>query len=73
MEDRLRDMLPDPAVLSYFGRDEAASPATGSMKAHEREEADLIGQALELGGLKAAEHAATQQPATASSPTPVSD
>ena len=29
MEDRLRDMLPDPAVLSYFGRDEAASPADG--------------------------------------------
>ena len=73
MEDRLRDMLPDPAVLSYFGRDEAASPATGSYKAHEHEEAELISQALELGNHKAAEHAATQHPATASSQTPVSD
>jgi 2-oxoglutarate dehydrogenase E1 component len=73
MEDRLRDMLPDPAVLRYFGRDEAASPATGSFKAHEHEEQELIGQALELGPTKVVQRAASQSPATASSQTPVSD
>ncbi len=73
MEDKLRDMLPDPAVLSYFGRDEAASPATGSYRAHEHEEAELISLALELKGAKTAVQVASQQPATASSPTPVSD
>ena len=31
MEPRLRDMLPETAVLTYTGRDEAASPATGSI------------------------------------------
>ncbi|HSZ60076.1 MAG TPA: 2-oxoglutarate dehydrogenase E1 component [Tepidisphaeraceae bacterium] len=73
MEDRLRDMLPDPAVLRYFGRDEAASPATGSFKAHEHEELELIGQALELGPTKAVLRSASQAPATAASQTPVSD
>jgi len=80
MEDLLRDMLPDPAVLSYFGRDEAASPATGSYKAHEHEEAELISAALELNGAAkgtppapVAAQAASQHPATASSGTPVSD
>ena len=73
MEDRLRDMLPDPAVLRYFGRDEAASPATGSFKAHEHEEQELISQALELGRSPAVKRAASQQPATAASQTPVSD
>ena len=75
MEDRLRDMLPDPAVLSYVGRDESASPATGSYKSHESEEQELIAHALDLGGHEkvVAAHAASQQPATASSQTPVSD
>jgi 2-oxoglutarate dehydrogenase E1 component len=48
MEDRLRDMLPDPAVLSYYGRNEAASPATGSYKSHEHEEQEIISHALEI-------------------------
>jgi 2-oxoglutarate dehydrogenase E1 component len=75
MEDRLRDMLPDPAVLSYVGRDESASPATGSYKSHESEEQELIAHALDLNGQvkHAAAHAASQQPATAASQTPVSD
>src|SRR5205814_9427523 len=29
MEPRLRELLPDNVVLNYYGRDEAASPATG--------------------------------------------
>jgi hypothetical protein len=48
MADRLRAMLPDPAVLTYFGRDEAASPATGSFKMHDIEEKEIIAHALEL-------------------------
>jgi 2-oxoglutarate dehydrogenase E1 component len=48
MEARLRDMLPETAVLSYTGRDEAASPATGSFKMHQIEEAELIAHALDL-------------------------
>jgi 2-oxoglutarate dehydrogenase E1 component len=48
MEPRLRDMLPETAVLSYTGRDEAASPATGSYKMHQIEEQELIAHALDL-------------------------
>ncbi len=69
MEDRLRELLPDPAVLSYFGRDEAASPATGLFKMHQIEEQEIIGHALEI----APREAPVGKPATASSPTPVSD
>ena len=80
MEDRLRDMLPDPAVLSYYGRAESASPATGSFKAHEQEEQQIISHALDLPASSAAPapravaaEVAAQQPATAASPTSVSD
>ena len=48
MEPLLRQLLPDPAVLTYFGRDAAASPAAGSMKMHEVEERELLAHALEL-------------------------
>jgi 2-oxoglutarate dehydrogenase E1 component len=75
MEDKLRDMLPDPAVLTYYGRDEAASPATGSMSSHNEEEREFIAQALDLPSNQqpVAAHVAAQQPATAASATPVSD
>ena len=73
MEDRLRDLLPDPAVLTYIGRDAAASPATGSFKMHEIEEQEILTHALELPAPKAAQPAAAQQPAKAASQTPVSD
>ncbi|HEV7298168.1 MAG TPA: 2-oxoglutarate dehydrogenase E1 component [Tepidisphaeraceae bacterium] len=46
----LREMLPDWATLTYFGREEAASPATGSMKMHKIEEEELIDHALDLTG-----------------------
>jgi 2-oxoglutarate dehydrogenase E1 component len=49
MRDRLAQMLPEVAVLTYCGRDEAASPATGSYKVHEVEEQEIISHALELG------------------------
>ena len=75
MEDKLRDMLPDPAVLTYYGRDEAASPATGSMKSHHEEEKEFISHALDVPPSKqeAVAQVAAQQPAAAVSATPVSD
>ncbi len=48
MSDRLEPMLPETAVLSYFGRDEAASPAVGSKRVSDQEEAEIISRALEL-------------------------
>ena len=75
MEDKLRDMLPDPAVLTYYGRDEAASPATGSLKSHNEEEKEFIAHALDVPPNKhdVVAQVAAQQPATAASATPVSD
>lgn len=46
MAQRLASALPAPYRLSYIGRDEAASPATGSYKLHAKEEAELVNQAL---------------------------
>ena len=48
IEPRLRDLLPDASVLSYQGRDEAASPATGSFAEHQAEEEALLQQALDV-------------------------
>ena len=47
MEPRLRAMLPD-TFITYHGRDEAASPAAGSVKLHEAEELEFVASALEL-------------------------
>ena len=47
MQPRLRAMLPD-TIVNYVGRDEAASPATGSMKDHAKEERDIVAQSLDL-------------------------
>jgi 2-oxoglutarate dehydrogenase E1 component len=43
VEPRLRDL---DYTLAYIGRDASASPATGSLKAHQRELAELIESAL---------------------------
>ena len=48
MSDRLTPMLAETTVLSYVGRAESASPAAGSHKAHDLEEADLIARALDF-------------------------
>ncbi|MBV8780952.1 MAG: 2-oxoglutarate dehydrogenase E1 component, partial [Phycisphaerae bacterium] len=45
IEPRLRLLLPD-TIVSYVGRDAAASPATGSMAEHIQEERELVAQAL---------------------------
>lgn len=49
MDQRLREIVPH-GVLSYFGREEAASPATGNYKVHSAEEAEIISHALDLNG-----------------------
>jgi 2-oxoglutarate dehydrogenase E1 component len=48
ISDRLEPMLPETAVLNYFGRDESASPAVGSKKINDQEEADIITRALDI-------------------------
>jgi 2-oxoglutarate dehydrogenase E1 component len=48
MDNKLRKILPENRVLTYYGRDEAASPATGAHKMHVIEEEELLAHALEL-------------------------
>src|SRR5205807_2753 len=48
MQDRLLGMIPETAVLKYVGREEAASPATGSYKLHEIEAEEILTAALDL-------------------------
>ncbi|HEY0008516.1 MAG TPA: hypothetical protein VGB55_07325, partial [Tepidisphaeraceae bacterium] len=47
MQPLLRTMLPD-VLVSYHGREAAASPATGSAAMHEAEEKELVAMALDL-------------------------
>jgi 2-oxoglutarate dehydrogenase E1 component len=44
MEPRLRQLLDRP--VAYVGRDASASPATGSLKIHQREQQELVEAAL---------------------------
>jgi 2-oxoglutarate dehydrogenase E1 component len=69
IEPRLRALLPD-TILSYVGRDEAASPATGSHSRHEEEERRLVAAAV--GVPKTVPPVGPGTPATAPSPTSVS-
>jgi 2-oxoglutarate dehydrogenase E1 component len=48
MDARLREMVPH-GVLTYYGREESASPATGNMKLHVIEEREIVANALEVG------------------------
>ena len=69
MEPRLRTMFPD-TLLAYFGRDESASPAVGSVKMHQAEEKELVSAAL---GIRAqAVPVAKGTPATATTQTAAS-
>jgi len=47
MEPRLRESFADK-LITYFGRESAASPATGSFKAHQAEEKELVAAALAI-------------------------
>ncbi|MCC6766392.1 MAG: 2-oxoglutarate dehydrogenase E1 component [Deltaproteobacteria bacterium] len=44
--NQMRSVLPDTHTLAYVGRRAAASPATGSYKIHQQEEAELINRAF---------------------------
>ena len=57
---KLQDLLPDK-VVQYVGRDESASPATGSFKLHQIEEQELVTQAL---GVRPQTSGAVTQPGT---------
>jgi 2-oxoglutarate dehydrogenase E1 component len=46
ISNQMRAILPETHTLSYVGRRAAASPATGSYKIHQQEEADLINRAF---------------------------
>ncbi len=70
MESRLRELLPTGSTLTYCGREEAASPATGSHKMHEVEEEELLEHALELKSRRPAV-AATAPTAAAKAEVPV--
>jgi 2-oxoglutarate dehydrogenase E1 component len=48
MDNKLRKVMPENRVLTYYGREEAASPATGAYKMHLVEEEELVAHALEL-------------------------
>jgi 2-oxoglutarate dehydrogenase E1 component len=74
MEPRLRDLLPAGATLNYCGREEAASPATGSHKMHEVEEEEIMEHALDLKSRQATlvnGVAATTTPVAAAQPAVV--
>ncbi len=49
---RLRELLRDTAVLTFHGREESASPATGSSKIHVIEEEEIIAHALDIPSKK---------------------
>ena len=53
MRDRLEPILPETAVMKYYGRREAASPATGLAKLHKIEEDEILAEALDLAATKA--------------------
>jgi 2-oxoglutarate dehydrogenase E1 component len=65
MSDHLEPMLPETAVLTYCGRDEAASPAVGSKKISDTEDAQIVSRALDLSRPRTAPPAA--QPAAVGS------
>ena len=48
MQTRMGPLLGERA-LRYVGRDEAASPAVGSYKRHQSEQAEIVARALRKG------------------------
>ena len=58
IEDVLRSFKAKFSRPSYAGRAEAASPATGSLSRHNKEQADLVNEALETTTKKTTKHAA---------------
>jgi 2-oxoglutarate dehydrogenase E1 component len=50
VEPRLENLLPEGQRPQYVGRSASASPATGSYSIHQREQAEIVGKALEIVG-----------------------
>ena len=50
IEPRIRRLVPAGIDIRYVGREEAASPASGSFKLHQTEERELLNAALARGG-----------------------
>lgn len=48
MREHLTPILSEICMLTYIGRDEASSPATGSYKAHKIEQEEIVNQAFDL-------------------------
>jgi 2-oxoglutarate dehydrogenase E1 component len=48
MRERLERLLDDPTKLSYVGRDASASPATGSYSVHQKEQSEIVSEALKI-------------------------
>ncbi|MGB1716911.1 MAG: 2-oxoglutarate dehydrogenase E1 component [Candidatus Latescibacterota bacterium] len=44
----LEALLPEQCELNYVGRDEAASPAAGSLHVHQSEQREIVDQALDM-------------------------
>jgi hypothetical protein len=68
ISDRLQPLLPLGLELGYAGRDEAASPATGSGVAHKAEEQELVATALGISQAAPASAPVAATPATATAP-----
>jgi 2-oxoglutarate dehydrogenase E1 component len=52
MEERIQPLLESPRrALRYVGRPESASPAAGSLKRHQQEQAELIEEAFAPGAI----------------------
>jgi 2-oxoglutarate dehydrogenase E1 component len=49
VQERMREVLPKGGKLRYIGRPESASPATGSYRAHEQQEAEFVENAFARG------------------------
>jgi 2-oxoglutarate dehydrogenase E1 component len=48
VRERLESLLSDGAEMRYVGRGASASPATGSYSIHQKEQAELVTEALRI-------------------------
>ena len=69
MQDQLLSMIPETTMLKYVGREQAASPATGSYKLHDVEVEELINAALDITPAKIATASTPVAVATAAATT----
>ena len=46
VQDRFIDLIPEGRKLRYIGRPRGASPATGSNRRHQRQQAEIVGAAF---------------------------